>query len=476
NWIDITSTGTRLILKDDACTYEVPLGFQFRFYGITVDQTYICSNGFITFSVPDSYFADPPIPNPNPPNDRIVGLALDLNPAISGGVYFLSQPQTTPRRFIVSWVGVYQAYTTKPQTFQIVLEQNASREDGRILIEYRTLTGVTSALVGIENSTGSSGLAYPGPLGNNLVVAFLPPTDAALPPDRLAVASTVLAPTNAAQGDGNVPMLALDFTTPTNWVDVTAVRVTLSGLGANPGDVPRATLWLETNGDGTFTPGPDTFLVWAAFSGTPAAASLNLPSSLRVAVGTPRRVYVAFDIASTARVNDWIGARLDSASSVFVVYPDTVNSSGFPIDSYRAGVRTRIVASSDTLSMSAPTSLLSATIAQWDTDRPLLSLRFSANRNSVDLAGIHVPIQGTAVAGDFWAMKALLDTNRDGNYTPDVDAVLAIAVATGSPPEALLSFNLTVLAGSPVTLLIVFDVSPTAVPGHTMSVSLSPSD
>ena len=477
-WADITSAGTQLTMTDDGCTYEVPIGFAFRFYGIFVNQVFICSNGFITFEVPDSFFADPPIPSPNPPNDRIVALGVDLDPSASGSgrVYFLSQPATLPHRFIVTWQRVYKAFTTEPQTFQIILEQNAPAQDGRVILQYKALTGIPSALVGIENGTGISGLAYPNTLGNDLAIGFLPPSDAGLPPDRLIVTPTVLAPPTAAQGDGNVGMLALDLTTSTNWVDVASIRTRLSGIAAGPADVPRASLWLESNGDGIFTPGTDGFLASAAFTGSPSSATLDLIAPLRIDAGIPRRVYVAVDIASSARINTWVGARLENSSSVLVTFPDLVSSSGFPIDSYQAGTRTRILASSDTLELVTATARLPTMVPQWDMDRPVLSLRLAVDRNGVDLAGMHVPLGGNATAQDVWALKILNDKDGDGNYTPGVDDVLGVGAPAGLPLAAVFAFNLTVVPGAPVTLLLLLDVAPDAIPGHNLSVTLQPSD
>jgi len=66
-----------------------------------------------------------------------------------------------------------------PETFQIILEQNETTKDGRIIFQYRNVGALPSMpLIGIEtgpqNPTGYSGLAYPNPIANNLAVAFLP--------------------------------------------------------------------------------------------------------------------------------------------------------------------------------------------------------------------------------------------------------------------------------------------------------------
>ncbi len=476
NYIDITTSGSRLTLPDDGCTFEVSLNFQFRFYGTIIDRIYVCSNGFITFAVPDSFFADPPIPDPAAPNSRAVALGIDLNPAAegSGSVYVRSYPSSTPRRFIIAWDRVYKTYSTQTETFEIILEQNELWKDGRITIQYSSLNGLASTpLAGIENATGSSGLVYPGPLANQLAVAFLPPSDASLSPDQLRVSGSSIAPSTAAQGSADVPMMQLDLSVPTNEVLVKAVEVTLSGLGAGVEDVNKARLWLD-NGDGAFTPGPpDVVLAESRFGEVSLVARLSC--SLQVTMAASVRAFVSYDLNSTAGIDDWIGARLTGANSISVEYPDTVSSVGLPFDTYAAGVRTRIVASQDTLMLAGFTPLSPSSVAQWATDVPVLSMRLNADQNLVDLSGIDVMLGGGVGASDVWAVKVLRDLDQDRNYTPGTDVVLATGAPSGSPARATLNFFLRVVSGSPETLLIVIDVAPFAILGRVMNVTVSDS-
>jgi len=83
SWVDITGPGTKLLLTDDNCTYEVSLGFQFRYYGVIESNVFVCSNGFITFGVPESFYADPPLPNVDTPSNRIVAFG-EKPPCVQG--------------------------------------------------------------------------------------------------------------------------------------------------------------------------------------------------------------------------------------------------------------------------------------------------------------------------------------------------------------------------------------------------------
>lgn len=472
SWVDITSSGTRVALAADDCTFEISLGFQFRFYGILVDQIHVCSNGFLTFSL-QTFGFEGPIPNASAPNDRIVALGMDLYPPTNGtaGVYVLSQPWTTPRKFIVTWNNVVAQYTPSRQTFQIVLEQNHTSRDGRILIQYQKLTGVMSPLIGIENRTGSSGLAYPFAPAEGLAIAFLPPSDASLPPDDLTVTPSVLAPGATAQGNRNVAMLQLDLTTASNDVFVSEIKAELSGLNAGAEDVPLASVWLD-DGDGGFSSATDSLLSSSILQGSPPVARFRLFPSLSVGMGLSRRAYITYDIAPGAGVGDWVGARME-ASSVSVEFPDRVAPFGFPVDTYVPSVRTRIDPSVDTLALVAFTDRVPGNGTQWETDLPAASLRFGVGSNIVELAGLTLGIGGNATGQDVWRVKALEDADGDASYSPGIDPVLDVAIPSGVPLAANLTFSRTIAAGTPVDFLILFDLGPEAVVGNGANFTLN---
>ncbi|HKZ89851.1 MAG TPA: hypothetical protein VJ300_06305, partial [Thermoplasmata archaeon] len=425
-WRDITSSGTRVALAADDCTFEIAMGFQFRFYGILVDQIHVCSDGFLTFSL-QGFGLNSSIPDPAPPNDRVVALGMDLFPPTSGsaGVFVLPEPSTVPKRFTVTWNEVVTQYTSDRQTFQVILEQNSTSRDGRILIQYRTLTNIGFARIGIENRTGSSGLEYPYAPSNGLAVAFLPPSDAGLPPDTLTVTPTVLAPASTIQGARNVPMLQLDVATLSNEALVSGLIVQLSGVNAGPSDVPTASLWLD-DGDGTFSPSNDFRLGIGVIQLAPTIAMFTLVPSVGVSMALPQRMYVAYDIAPGARPGNWIGARMAASSAVSVEFPDVVAAAGFPAETYIPNTQTRIDASIDTLVLLSATDRVPGNVAQWQTDVPLMSIQLGVASNIVDVAGLTLEIGGNATAAEVWRVKALEDVDRNGSYTPGIDVVLAV--------------------------------------------------
>jgi len=167
SWIDITGTGTPVVLGDDAYI-PVPLPFAFPFYGNNKTGVYISSNGYLTFgSSGSATFTNAPIPSSSAPNDFISPFWDDLNPATSPGgtIHYLS----TPTQFIVQYTGIIHFSGGLPFTFEVILNS-----DGSILFQYLDMQGdVASSTVGVENSNGTAGtqVVFNAPyIHNNLAV------------------------------------------------------------------------------------------------------------------------------------------------------------------------------------------------------------------------------------------------------------------------------------------------------------------
>lgn len=76
SWVDISATGTSVLLGDDEMGGPFPIGFSFVFYGQTFTDFYVSSNGFISFIGGSSDLSnDCPLPSGGSPN--IVALNWD---------------------------------------------------------------------------------------------------------------------------------------------------------------------------------------------------------------------------------------------------------------------------------------------------------------------------------------------------------------------------------------------------------------
>jgi hypothetical protein len=163
NAVQVTSwTGT----LDDGYTNAIPIGFDFKFYGINYSNIYLTTNGFLSFTaLTSAYYTNETIPTGDAPNNIIAPFWDDLDGRTQGTVHYLSEPD----KFTIQFTNWQKYSGTGSLTFQIVLKSN-----DRIMFYYNNLNAtLTSATVGIENGAGDDGLqiAYEaGYLANNLAV------------------------------------------------------------------------------------------------------------------------------------------------------------------------------------------------------------------------------------------------------------------------------------------------------------------
>jgi hypothetical protein len=157
-WIDISSSGTHLLLGDDDNQGPFALGFTVDFYGRPRDSIRVCSNGWLSFASQSHQFHHHPFPDSRDPNSLLAPLWADLDPAQGGSVRYLAD--TANGRFVVSWIDVPFHGTGDSGTFQAVLDTG-----GSIVFQYLRLPssvrlGTDSCSVGIENDSGLTGLEY----------------------------------------------------------------------------------------------------------------------------------------------------------------------------------------------------------------------------------------------------------------------------------------------------------------------------
>ena len=169
NWVEINGVGTPQTFGDDSNQGPFPLGFTFNYYGVDYTDVRVCSNGFLSFTSTSTSYSNASIPNSAEPNTMLAPFWDDLNPSSGGTIY--TYADTANARFIVEYEAVPRyGNSSALETFQVIL--NA---DGTILFQYLTMSDVTSATVGIENSDGTVGLqvvynaAY---IHDNLAIRF----------------------------------------------------------------------------------------------------------------------------------------------------------------------------------------------------------------------------------------------------------------------------------------------------------------
>jgi hypothetical protein len=161
HWID-TSAGNDAGLRpfDDAFV-EIPIGFNFPFFGETHETVKISTNGYLAFGSEAFTFVNEPMPFTNEPNGVIAPYWDDLLPAAGGSVRYLLEGKAPTRRLTVEWSQVpYFGDFDSTATFQVTLF-----EGGRIQFQYLDVESGpfgrgTSATVGVESLDGESALQH----------------------------------------------------------------------------------------------------------------------------------------------------------------------------------------------------------------------------------------------------------------------------------------------------------------------------
>ena len=154
DWVDITSIGTPVTFTsgDDNNAQNIPIGFNFPYYGGTFSTVNVCTNGWISFTNTTTNLSNSALPSTGAPENLLAVFWDDLLPGTSPARVFRYNDGT---RFIVSWVAVPRYSSGGPYTFQAILYPS-----GRIVYQYLDMQGtrLNEATVGIQNAAKDDGL------------------------------------------------------------------------------------------------------------------------------------------------------------------------------------------------------------------------------------------------------------------------------------------------------------------------------
>jgi hypothetical protein len=160
NLRNINSTGVLLSLGDDDTAADVPIGFDFSFYGNTYSTISVRSNGYMGFTpgyTGVNHGWDEPILGTDSPDNCIYGSLLDLDPGSGGTIYYETRGTEPARTFIVGFYDVEEyGAPTSLFTFEMILHEGTNS----IELQYGTCpAGTENKTVGIENIDGTDYLA-----------------------------------------------------------------------------------------------------------------------------------------------------------------------------------------------------------------------------------------------------------------------------------------------------------------------------
>ena len=161
SWIDISSTGTGIVLndpdvnpyitaEDEGYSSMIPIGFAFPLYGGNYTEVSVSANGALRFDKSDRILAERDLASANStmPEKLIAPFWADL---ILDGNATLKY-RSTAEQMVITWDKVQQRGLNggADQTFQAIL-----RPDGAILFQYKQLEGARwqEAVIGLRDTT-----------------------------------------------------------------------------------------------------------------------------------------------------------------------------------------------------------------------------------------------------------------------------------------------------------------------------------
>lgn len=139
NWIDISGTGTEVLLGDDDFSEPLFLPFSFEFFDNFSSWVHIHSNGFIVFttsaaSPEEGKYLPRQIPNTHDNLELIIaGLWADLDPSLGGHIYYQNLGERPERIFVIAYDTISYADASGSVTFQILLYEGS----GIIELQYQ---------------------------------------------------------------------------------------------------------------------------------------------------------------------------------------------------------------------------------------------------------------------------------------------------------------------------------------------------
>lgn len=287
--------------NDDGSTAQIPLPFQFCFYGQNVNSLYINNNGNVSFGASYGTFTANSFPDPTFIMVAPFWADVDTRAAGSGVVYY----KLTPTYLIVRWqtVGYYSMYDDKLNDFQLILTDgsdpilpagnNVSFCYGDMQWTTGDASGGTNgfggnpATVGVNRGNGvdyiqigqfdQAGTNYDGPFGANDQVSWL---------DNQTFYFNVC---NNGSGNNLPPILNSDDVCDTLWICV-GDSVTLDAIFLAPEQGQSTAITLTTPSMGLTTlsnTSGNPAIISAYFTGSAANLGPNVIMLTGSDNGTP---------------------------------------------------------------------------------------------------------------------------------------------------------------------------------------------
>lgn len=254
---------------DDDSWGPIDIGFPFPIYGQVYNTFHICSNGFLSFYMPNTNYDNSDLPSTNAPSYMIAALWDDLSINADGSTHVLKEED----RCVVTWSSVSHYDGSPAFAIQVMLFS-----DGRILFQYNNIPWSSlSATVGVQ-----------GRFNEGFTVS----------PDELTDFIALLCPREEADNPAECSLQQYNTLTPSdpqgpelNWVDMSNATIMVQDTEADdtvwgPYSLPFVftffddsfqELYMNSNGFITFTGHGGDFFENTALPGPEAPSALIAP-------------------------------------------------------------------------------------------------------------------------------------------------------------------------------------------------------
>lgn len=284
------------------------------------------------------------------------------------------------------------------------------------------------------------------------------------PPISMFVTAGSSAPASAVQGTSNQAMLTLKAFTNAYSARWTQLRVTRSGTGSDS-DVTAVKLYRDADADGSLSVVADERLSTGTFSG----GTVLLTFATQTVAASTQTFFIAYDFRTTAVAGNTVGARVAAAGDLRVAAPDTVSTTGFPLQSANS-----TVTATQAGMFVTPVNLAPGELKQGATDQVLMSLSLNTTAFALTWSALTVRSTGSAADADVKAVSLWHDANLNGAIDIGTDTKITSGLNAFLGGTAVLSLSVPQEIGTSIKrYLVAADIASFAEPGRTFAVILT---